>query len=497
MTRQFPTGPRPSVFLSHAQADLEMAKTFESALEKQCEVFLDSNMEIGSVWYDRVSQALSSADLFVVLVSSNSVGRDWVHAEVEEAWRRHQDTGRPVIAPVRLAYQAALRLPLSGFLNKFHHARWTSADDTERIVGSILARLPSANETADSTPDDQFVEPDDLSQVFLEREFEQRAKAAARRKGVTVVIKAPRQVGKTHLLDVMEHAARDCGKRIARLDFQYLDSAALQSGAALFQHFCRMLASELGVKAGIDQVWKNGLAGSLNTVSYLNDCVLKEVREPVFFAIDEVERIYEPSGLEVPPQVISERADFLRMLRNWHEMRNPRVDTPWNRLDLVLATSTEPYLLIPDGKTSPFNVSQAFHFPPPDFTESELRSLNEAYGKPIRRTGDLYALLSGHPALTQEAFFVVRAGQWTEDRMLQEATSDSGPFASHLRYYMYRLHQVPNRLEAFCRLVRYREQPDKVREFSLLGAGLIRETADGVVPRNRLYADYFRTRLKC
>ena len=81
--------------------------------------------------------------------------------------------------------------------------------------------------------------------------------------------------------------------------------------------------------------------------------------------------------------------------------------------------------------------------------------------------------------------------------MHAEASLDNGPFSSHLRYYFFRLNQVPERLAAFCRLVRYRERPPVEHQYGLEGAGLTREDNGVVSPRCKLYADFFRRRLQC
>ena len=71
--------------------------------------------------------------------------------------------------------------------------------------------------------------------------------------------------------------------------------------------------------------------------------------EPILLAMDEIDRL----------QVTPFHSDFFGLIRSWHNMRASR--PVWDNLSVVMAISTEPYLLIADLNQSPFNVGQLLY----------------------------------------------------------------------------------------------------------------------------------------
>jgi hypothetical protein len=65
------------------------------------------------------------------------------------------------------------------------------------------------------------------SHFYVERPSDHTALAAIERQGITMSIKAPRQMGKSSLLMRIVDAATRQGKRVALLDFQLFEKAAL------------------------------------------------------------------------------------------------------------------------------------------------------------------------------------------------------------------------------------------------------------------------------
>ena len=102
---------------------------------------------------------------------------------------------------------------------------------------------------------------------------------------------------------------------------------------------------------------------------YVERYVLKEVKSPVVFALDEVDSIIESPF----------RSDFFAMLRTWHNNRASR--EIWQQMDLVLATSTEPYQLVQNLNQSPFNVGEVIELA--DFTSEQIAKLNELHDMPF------------------------------------------------------------------------------------------------------------------
>lgn len=187
------------------------------------------------------------------------------------------------------------------------------------------------------------------------------------------------------------------------------------------------------------------------------------------------------------------RSDFFGMLRNWHTSRALQRD--WKRLDLVLVTSTEPYMFIDNLTQSPFNVGQNVELE--DFTAAQMRALNEKHASPLT-TGDeqrLYALLNGHPFLTRKALYLVASGQLSLDDLLHRATDMPGPFSDHLRTILFRLSTKPELVSGLLQVIN-RSTCDDITFFRLHGAGLVRLDGRAIRPRCDLYARFFGEHLR-
>lgn len=151
-----------------------------------------------------------------------------VKAEIETARRLAQaHAGKPRILPVRVAFHEALQYPLSAYLNPIQWALWESEADTPRLISELTqavtaaAQLPSPPIAPSGQADDQadrMLSPTALAQprkldptkvdspegtidsdstFYVTRHNDEVAHTAIQRKGVTITIKGPRQMGKS------------------------------------------------------------------------------------------------------------------------------------------------------------------------------------------------------------------------------------------------------------------------------------------------------------
>jgi len=182
------------------------------------------------------------------------------------------------------------------------------------------------------------------------------------------------------------------------------------------------------------------------------------------------------------------------MLRAWHNTRANPLKKVWKKLDLVLITSTEPYLFINRLHESPFNVGEVLQLG--DFTLAQIKELNALHDTPLfeAEATRLYELLSGQPYLTRKAFYVVKSGL-TPTQLFEQANDDRGPFGDHLRNYFLRLLDYPELAAALKQVALGRGCPDGRLAYRLEGAGLVKTESGKTVPRCRLYAEYFGERL--
>ena len=97
--------------------------------------------------------------------------------------------------------------------------------------------------------------------------------------------------------------------------------------------------------------------------------------------------------------------------------------------------------------------------------------------------------------MTRKALYLVASQRTTFPEMLENACEDNGPFGDHLRNYLFRMGNQENLKSGLLQVIKYQRCSDEHTFFQLRGSGLVKRVGNTEVPRNRLYADYFRKRL--
>ncbi|ARV57430.1 ATPase [Nostocales cyanobacterium HT-58-2] len=505
---------RQRLFISYKrdfEPDEPVALQVYQALSQQHEVFLDQRMLVGTRWAERIEVEIRQADFLIVFLSERSVHSEMVEQEIKMAHEFAQvQGGRPAILPVRLAYRQPFQYPLSAYLNDINWAFWQGEEDTPRLIAELTQALSGGELPIDGAQAKadllQKSEPaplprpfasaqpvtlempegtmDSESAFYVERPSDAIAIQTIAQKGVTIVIKGPRQVGKSSLLIRAIEAAVNAGKQVAFLDFQLFDKAALTDAELFFQRFCSWLTYELDMEDRVEEYWKAPLGNSQRCTRYVQRHILKELGKPLVLAMDEVDKVFDADF----------RNDFFGMLRSWH---NSRATTPiWKQLDLTLVTSTEPYQLIDDLNQSPFNVGQVLELQ--DFTPEQVADLNHRHGSPLNPSEErqLIVLLGGHPYLVRRALYLVASQQISTTELFANATADNGPLGEHLRRHLSLLHDKTELIQGLLQIIRQNTCEDKRIFWRLRGAGLVCEEGRVILPRCQLYADYFRENLR-
>ena len=502
------------IFISYkcnVHPDEPVARQIFQALSPQHKVFIDQTMSIGTRWAERIEAEIHEADFLIIFLSASSIQSEMVMAEIETAhYLAKSQQGRPVILPVRLAYQQPLVYPLSAYLNGINCAFWKNAEDTPRLIDEVLQAVsggtlaigeeksqadllqisqpsllphpfPSAQPVSLEMPEGTMELQSDF---YVERSSDALALQTIERQGVTITIKGPRQMGKSSLLIRTINTAVNAGKRVALLDFQLFDKAALTNAELFFRQFCTWFTDELEMTDKVDEYWNMPLGNSQRCTRYVGRYLLKEFGNPLVLAMDEVERVFDTDF----------RSDFFGMLRSWHNSRATTLI--WKQLDLALVTSTEPYQLIDNLNQSPFNVGQVIDLE--DFTAAQVADLNRRHHSPLNPNQEqqLIALLGGHPYLIRLALYLVASGRFSATELFAKATTDNGPFGNHLRNHLFRLHNKQELVQAMFQIIRQNLCEDERIFFRLRGAGLVRREGRIVLPRCQLYAEYFREHLR-
>lgn len=510
---------RLRVFISYKHdvlPDEPLARALAVALRDAYDVFIDQDLLVGTRWAEQIQSELARSDALITLLSAQATESAMIKEEVELAHTLERAQGKPLILPVRVDYRAPFPYPLSAYLDGRQWAFWQGDEDTLALIAVLRRALeggtlplqsasekigvlrPSRGEALTSPPamaqPTQFTRIAPLEQpegtmtldsrFYIERASDRQAIESMANPGVTLTIKGPRQVGKSSLLMRVIDAAAVAGKRVAFLDFQLFDRAALASPDLFFRQFCSWLTDSLDLEERVDEYWSPQLGNSQRCTRYVERYLLKEIHEPLVLAMDEVESMFDADF----------RSDFFGMLRSWH---NSRAAKPaWRRFDLALVTSTEPYQLIANLNQSPFNVGQVIALD--DFTADEAHALNERHGRPLALADEtqLYNLLNGHPYLTRRALYQIASARSTVDVLFAEAGAERGPFGDHLRYHLFRMQAQPALVQGLLQVLQHGRCTDETVFWRLHGAGLVRGEFQRARMRNRLYAEFFGKHLK-
>ena len=325
------------------------------------------------------------------------------------------------------------------------------------------------------------------SRVYLERAEDLLFHNAMARRDGLILIKGPRQVGKTSLLTRGRAHAQLMGARIAWTDFQAFDEATLATPDALYHALARSLEEELEPRIPLTHTWNPDYPPHENLARFLLRSLLSEQEAPLVWILDEVDRLF---GCPFKNDVFG----WFRALFNKRQSSAPTA--PIRRLILIFAYATEARLLITDPNMSPFNVGTPLTLA--DFTPEQVAELNVRYQEPLRDQEEIrnyVALVGGHPYLACRGLFEMASRSQRFDTLQTQADSSSGIFADHLQRLYALLIQNPALLAAMKEIGSGRPCPNAEIFLRLQSGGLL--SGDPEQPRFRcgLYRRFVEKRL--
>ncbi|WP_414578826.1 AAA-like domain-containing protein [Anabaena sp. CCY 9402-a] len=302
-------------------------------------------------------------------------------------------------------------------------------------------------------------------------------------------IKAPRQMGKTFLLDRILTQARNYGYHTVRLNFQDVDKVNFSNLDKFLRWFCAYVSLELNICDRIHDFWKQPIGSKISCKTYFQDYIFPQIGTPLVLACDEVDQVFSY------PEVSQ---GFFGLLRSCHEEANNR--DIWKQLRLVIVHSTENYGPL-DINHSPFNVGESIELA--EFTPAQVKDLAQRHQLDWNDelVKQLMAMVGGHPYLVRLAFYHLAQpvpGKWRNlQQLLQDAASDAGIYSQHLRRHLGILRENVKLAAAFKQVISTIDpvQLDSILGYQLYSMGLIKWQSNQVVPRCELYRQYFTERL--
>lgn len=301
--------------------------------------------------------------------------------------------------------------------------------------------------------------------------------------GAMVRIKAPRQFGKTSLINIILNYAEERQLRTAVVSLQAINRQHLAEGNSFLRWFCASTARSLGLPNELETRWDDVFGGSYACTDYFETYLLAATEQPLLLVIDDLDELF------LYEQVAT---DFFGMLRAWYEQgRYGSGQGLWQQLRLVMAHSTDVWLPL-SLHQSPFNVGLSIDLPP--FSITQVHDLAARYGLALA-DGDMAVLMNlvgGHPHLTQLSLFHLKQGMVLKD-LVDQATAYDSIYVSHLQHLMQLLSDVPELLEAIKQVASQplgTKLPPRVA-FRLQGLGLVQFHQQCAVMSCDLYRRYF------
>lgn len=323
------------------------------------------------------------------------------------------------------------------------------------------------------------------SSFYVTREADALLQQQLERPRTVTTIRGGRQSGKTSLLIRGVDYARRQDILTIHLDFQ---QTFVPAQLETIDSFCKAFAYEIADRSGldfsvVDDQWRGPLSPLRKLTRFIENEILKSVHRFVL-ALDEVDKL-----LDTPYPI-----GFFGLLRAWYNLGAS--EGLWQKLNIVMAISTHPSLLIDNISQSPFNVGLKVELK--DFDEDQVRDLNHRHQGPLqpKEIPEAMNLLGGHPYLVRQALYTLVKQRITWPELVAIAHREDGPFGSHLRNYLRLLHKDTELMKAARQVVLEGECPHARELLRLTSAGLVREDDGKCICRYGLYEKFFRERLR-
>jgi DNA-binding SARP family transcriptional activator len=325
------------------------------------------------------------------------------------------------------------------------------------------------------------------SPYYIRRPADEQFAAAIARRDSIVLVKGPRQIGKTSLLGRGLQQARERGARVVLTDFQKLTAAQLESSDTLFFTLAEAMAEQLDLEVAPEAVWNPRRGWNVNFERYVRREVLARIEVPLVWGQDEVDRLF--------PHAFS--SEVFGLFRSWHNERTLDPDAPWAQLTLAIAYATEAHLFISDLNQSPFNVGTRLTLE--DFTQEQVAELNRRHGSPLRDPDEvarLFSLVGGHPYLVRRGLHEIVTRGLDIAAFEAQAGQDDGLFGDHLHRMRVSLSQDEALCESLRAVLRGESCPTPESFYRLRSAGVLSGTSiQDAQPRCQLYRIYLERHL--
>lgn len=337
------------------------------------------------------------------------------------------------------------------------------------------------------------------SKLYVERsEIDANCLTEIEQPGSLIRIKAPREMGKTSLLIRIVDHAREQGYQAVIINFQRADRNVLTDLNLLLHWICAQVGQCLRKAEELEHYWTLDRGCKEKCNMYFEECLLQNLDTPLVLGLDEVDLVFSHTATAEA---------FFSLLRYWYDSARLGYGPYelWETLRLVMAYSTEAYLLLSNEKLSmtldpTFTVGTNVKLT--DFRLEQIQDLAKRHGLSgsASYAEELMTLVGGHPHLIRKALFYLYNNNLTIDTFAKTAATEGGIYSEHLLRHLYFLRDYPNLAEEFRKVVtKDKGKPVEIgaeASFKLESMGLIHLDGNLASPRCEIYRQYFREHLE-
>ena len=257
------------------------------------------------------------------------------------------------------------------------------------------------------------------SYFYIERNpIESRCLQQLIEPGSLLRISAPKQMGKTSLLNKIIDKGKQQHYHTVSLDLRLIETTKLADETVFLRSFYAWIINELDSSPPLRE-WDEDLPVMVSCTKHFQ-AILRQLDRPFLLLIDNLDRIFDY------PQTYK---NFLPMLRRWHDLAN-ELET-WEKLRLIISYRTEDYGRL-DINQSPFNVGVPISIREFNYDEVELLR-NRHYHLQAEVVKPLMEAIGGHPYLIRLAFYTLAKEELTLEQILKNAASHAGIYKNHFR----------------------------------------------------------------
>jgi DNA-binding SARP family transcriptional activator len=326
------------------------------------------------------------------------------------------------------------------------------------------------------------------SPYYIVRTADQTFQNALARRDSIVLVKGPRQTGKTSLLARGLQQARETGAQVVLVDFQSLSPDHWLDMGALYRALAQRIADQLDLQVSLEDTWSDRRGVNENFERYLQREVLQKLDAPLVWGLDEVDKLFGYPYAN----------DVFALFRSWHNERSLHPTGPLTKLTLAISYASEAHLFITDLNQSPFNVGTRLTLE--DFTPAQVGELNRLYGCPLALDDELrryYDLVGGHPYLVRCGLQAMASQECSLIDLETESRHVGPPFGAHLQQMWRALSQSGDLTDDIRGMLQGKPLVSPESFFRLRSAGLIVGSQPGkAAMRCKLYARYLGERLQ-